>query len=221
MPTDRRTHTPVPTTDLVAVTSTLARVDQNVRQIKNDMLPPLFADTREARDKARAALGKIEEHSRDADAHDHGCKETARQERQDSEIADMRPKVAGLEKWRWWLMGILVLGVSSAFGFALFTRQASTENATRLDTTERDLSRHEREIDAVQKAQQADRDTFLREVRAIPTATARKVQDTPAPAIEVVDRAAEDLPLRPGERRQLLQILERARERGNGGDGDG
>ena len=224
MPTDRRTtSTPVPTADLVAVTGTLARVDQNVRQIKNDMLPPLVADTREARDKARAALVKIEEHSRDTDAHGHPCTERDRQERQDDAIADMRPRIAGLDKWRWWLMGILLVGVSSAFGFALLSRQVSTENATRINATARDVDRHERVIDAVQKAQQRDRETYLRAVREIPSETARKVQATPSPAPDVVDRAAEDLSLRPYERRQLRELIDRARKReGNGArDGDG
>jgi hypothetical protein len=219
----RDTSTPVPTADLVAVTGTLARVDQNVRQIKNDMLPPLVADTREARDKARAALGKIDEHARDTDAHDHGCKETARQEKQDDAIADMRPRIAGLDKWRWWLMGILLVGVSSAFGFALLSRQVSTENATRINATARDVDRHERVIDSVQKAQQRDRETYLRAVREIPSATARKVSATPvkAPSQEVVERAADDLPLRPHERRQLRMLMDRAREREANGEGNG
>ena len=217
------TATPVPTADLMAVTATLVRVDQNVKSIKNDLLPPVAADAREARDKARAAWAQIKEHKQDDDAHEHPCVEGDRQERQDDAIADMRPKVAGLDKWRWWLMGIMVLGVSSAFGFALLTRATATENATRVESHGQDLTRHEREIDTLEKSQQADRETYLREVRGIPNATARKVQATPAkaPATETVDRAVEDLPLRPHERRQLRELIDRARDRGNGDDHGG
>lgn len=216
---DRTTETPVPTSDLVALSNTLVRVDQNVKSIKNDLLPPLAADTREARDKARAALGKIEEHKADTDAHGHPCTEGDRQERQDSAIADMRPKVAGLDKWRWWLMGLVVLGLSSAIGFSLATRGVTTENATTIGSHTRELDRHEREIDTLEKAQQADRETYLREVRNLPQKVSTQIKQDPVPPPEVVERAVEDLPLRPHERRQLEDLIERARKRGDNGGG--
>jgi len=215
MPADPR-HTPVPTSALHALTSAVARVDQNVKTIKEDLLPPVARDTREARDKAREALQKIDAHVADIGEHGHPCDEKERQGRQDEAIADLRPKVSGVSRLVWWTIGVGGVVLSSAVGFALLVRAGAAETATLVEVLDRDVARHEAELSSLEKARAQDRETFIREVRQIPTKVSAKVRED-EPDVAMVDRALEDLQLLPSERRQLRDILSRARERGDAG----
>lgn len=216
MPAGDPRHTPVPTSELQALTTAVTRVDLNVRTIKEDLLPPLAADTREARDKAREALQKVDTHVADVGEHGHRCDEKDRQGRQDEAIADLRPRVAGTSRVLWWAVGIGAAVLSSAVGFALVVRAGAAETATRVEVLDRDVSRHELEIDSLEKAQARDRETFIREVRQIPTKVSAKVREE-EPSEAQVDRAVEDLPLLPSERRQIRELLSRARDREDAG----
>jgi redox-regulated HSP33 family molecular chaperone len=106
--------------------------------------------------------------------------------------------------------------LSSAVGFALFVRAGAAETATRVEVLDRDVSRHEAEIDSLEKAQARDLETFIREVRQIPTKVSAKVREE-EPSEAQVDRAVEDLQLLPSERRQIRELLSRARDRGDAG----
>jgi hypothetical protein len=158
----------VPTDDLRAVTNTLTEVAVGVAYIKDTQLPPLAQDTREARDTAREALQKVDTHLLDVDAHIHPCDEKDRQARQDTDIADMRPKVSGNARLVWWLIAIFVLVGGSAITFAIMTRTSEASISTSLESHGQTLRRHEKELDALEKAQHVDRKLFIQEVRQIP-----------------------------------------------------
>jgi hypothetical protein len=226
------TETPVPTSTLLSISTSLASLDAGVKSIKEDLLPPLSADTKEARDKAREALQKVDNHIGEPDLHeDHGCLEIERQRTQDEGLAEAKgglletnAKVASTSKVLWWALGIVAVVLGSAATFAVTSSSAATRAAAELDDLDNipeTVARHDVQIKALEKAQAEDRRTFIDEVRKLPTTTAAKVQST-SPSDEVVEDAADDLPLRPSERRQLLELLERARareERAAGGTG--
>jgi hypothetical protein len=221
--------TPVPSNELMELTQLLIRTDQNVTFLKDELIPPLAKDTREARDKARAALGKIDGHLRDTDAHVHGCLEGDRQLRQDTDIgtlksdmSETKAKTGGISKLVWWLMGIAVTVALVAGGFAVSVRVSSAENAVDIEDNAEDIDDNEESIKTLTKVQQEDRETYLRVARDLPknvTKAARSIPP-PEPTIDDMEDAADDLPLSPREQRQLLDLLGRARKRGNGhGDG--
>lgn len=208
----RQTETPVPTADLVVLSNTLVRVDQNVKSIKNDILPPLVVDTREARDNARDALAKINGHASDEEAHEHSCVDAPRQERQDT-------KISGLSKVFWIALSVFVAIVSGSYGYTLVISNSTTENATSIKGQSENINRHEKSIEALRVSRQLDRETYLKSINDLPSRVTESVQKAPGSSQEVVERAAEDLPLRPHERRQLRELMSRARERSNGDGG--
>jgi len=221
--------TPVPTTDLDNLTALVIRTDTNVRILKEELLPPLVSDTREARDKAREALKSVNDHVSDSDAHVHPCRETDRQLRQDNDIGKIKSDVvetkttaSGLSKLVWWLMGIAVTVALGAGAFAITVRETATANVTHIEGAIEDINEHEDEIDALREAQQRDRETYLKTMRELPTKVTNAARSIPPPepTIESMEEAAEDLPLTPREQRQLMDLLGRARKRGNG-EGDG
>jgi hypothetical protein len=214
--------TPVPSNELLALTQLLTRTDQNVTLLKDELLPPIARDTREARDTARESIGKIDTHLKDTDAHVHPCVEGDRQLRQDNDIGRLKTKAvetetktSGLSKLVWWLMGIAVTVALVAGGFAVSVRVVSAENSDGVQD-------NEESIKALTKVQREDRETYLRIARDLPknvTKAARAVPP-PEPTIDDMEEAADDLPLSPREQRQLLELLGRARKRGIGhGDG--
>lgn len=205
-------YTPIPTSRLNELAEAIGRIDGNVRSVKEDLLPPLTADTKEARDKAREALTKIDDHVVGV-AHDHNCSETTRQERQDSALAALRelsPRVAGLSKFLWALVGILVTGVGSSVGFALVTKAQAATNAARIESQASADQRHDELIRSFQALRESDRREFITLTRELP----RRVVEARAPD-EQIEHAAESLPLTPIEERQVKSILRNARRRGD------
>jgi hypothetical protein len=204
-------YTPIPTNRLNSLTEAVARIDGNVKSVKEDLLPPLTADTKEARDKAREALTKIDDHVVGVE-HDHTCAERARQERQDNDLAVLRelpPRVVGLSKFVWALIGILVTGVTSAVGFALVTKAQAATNAARIESQALADQRHDELLRSIQQLREADRREFMTLSRELP----RRVVEARAPD-EQIEHAAESLPLTPNEERQVKSILRSARRRG-------
>lgn len=216
-------HTPVPSSMLLSISTNLADVASGVKSIKEDLLPPLAADTREARDKAREALQKVDTHVSDPEAHlAHRCDEKDRQARQDGDIAEAKgklleadAKISSTSKVLWWALGIVVAVGGTAVGFAISTSSGAAAAASELedlDDVPEAVARHDVQIKALEKAQAEDRATFIREVRKLPAEVSTKVRSS-TPALEQVDDAVDELPLRPSERRQLLELLDRARRR--------
>lgn len=215
MPKDS-SMTPLPTADLMSLTTAVARIDQNVRSIKSDMLPPLMKDTREARDKAREALQKANDHIADLDSHEHPCIEGPRQERQDSELQKNRgvkDGLSNLSKLFWVAISIITTIVAGSYGYTLLISNTTTENKTVNGAQGETLVRHETNIDALRKAQQQDRETYLRGQQEIPQRVINAMKST-RPTVEEIEDAAGEIPgLTEPEQRQLLKILKRAKQR--------
>lgn len=225
MPNDEAKYTPVPTGQFVGLVTAVARIDTNIKSIKEEMLPPLARDTQEARDKAREALTKVNGHIADTDSHEHPCVEKPRQERQDQDLGDLKgtkEKVENTSKLVWWLMGIAVATALSVGGFTWATRVITAENASSIRTNVGDIAENKTEVKALREAQQRDRETFIREVRGIP-AQVEEAAKARQPSVDDFEDAAGDLPLTEREQTQLLQLLKRARQRGSekATDGDG
>jgi hypothetical protein len=218
------TMTPLPTADLVTLTTSVARIDQNVRSIKNDLIPPLSTDTREARDKAREALTKVNDHVADGDSHEHPCVEGARQERQDSELAktrDLRGKYSTLYKIFWVTISIVAGALSGSYGYAFMISNQATANQTSNASQDKNLDRHEDTIAELRKAREQDRELFLRQQAEMPTRVVEAVKSA-RPTVEEIEEnlevVADETPeLTEVEQRQIKQaivVLKRAKKRG-------
>ena len=203
--------TPVPTIQLNSLAEAVGRIDENVRSVKTDLLPPLTADTKEARDKAREALTKIDEHV-GGELHEHTCSETERQRRQDEDLVPLRelpPRIVSLSKLFWALVGVLVTGVSSSVAFAIVTKAEATRNAARIEAQAAADERHDAMIRNMRQLRESDRREFLTLSKELP----RRVVEATAPAEQIED-AVEALPLTLGEQRHVESILRKARRRG-------
>lgn len=223
MPPIKDSMTPIPTGDLLTLTTAVARIDQNVRSIKNDLIPPLSTDTREARDKAREALQKVDGHMGDTDSHEHPCVEGARQERQDNELAKNRGvkgEISSLSKVFWVAVSIITTIVAGSYGYTLLISNATTENKTVNTAQEQNINRHEETINELRVAQQRDRETFIREQRAMPAQLIKAVRAV-RPTVEDLEDVADELPLTEREARQMNELLKRAKKRSNGGAKNG
>lgn len=223
MSDDRRrrslgTLTPVPDPDLRtmarninSIGSAVTRIDTSVRAIQEDVLPPVASDAKEARDGVLRLDGRVNA-LESLPPPSHECTETDRQARQDAAIGAGEAKVAHNSRLLWWLLGTLFVVGSSAIGFAMVTGASAARTAASLEAADATIGRHEGAIKALVEAQARDRETYLREIRALPVKVSETVQASSPPA-EQIDDAADELPLWPSERRQLIQILERARAR--------
>ena len=214
------TLTPVPFDDLKAVSrnvqkvgTAVTRIESTLGIIKNDLLPPVSEAAKEARDGVLTLSGRVRA-LEEADPPDHECTESSRQARQDNDIAEVRTRTANIGRLVWWLMGIAVVVGGSAISFAIYTKSTSTENATRIQSYERDLVRHEDEIKAIEEAQRKDRELYLKEIRALPV----KVQQVAEKeqSIESVIDTVQDFPLTESEKVTLQRILSKARKRSSG-----
>lgn len=222
MADDRRrkpdTFSPVPSPDMGALARNITRIhdtvnaiDSSLTLIKEDILPPVQRAAQEARD----GVLRLDERVRTLESTPpppHSCTETDRQATQDAAISTTEAKVGHNSKLLWWLIGSLVVIGGSIVSFAFVTGSTSARTTASLEATTSTVSRHEIELDTLQKDQARDRETFLREIRALPTRVSQTVQAAVPPADQIGD-AADELPLRPAERRQLIDLLERARAR--------
>jgi hypothetical protein len=208
--------TQLTTEGMVSLTQSVVKIGQNVKFIK-EQIPPLREDTREARDKSREALSRITDHLRDKEAHIHVCIEAERQVRQDekiSSIGKIEPRLGGIAKIVWWMIGVVVLGIGSAMSFAIMTRADAAANSTRIENQSSDIQRHEKDISQIEKNQTRDREIFLKELRALPSSF-QKVsrEDT---SLDEIESAVGDLPFTQHEKRVLQKILKQAKYRSGG-----
>jgi len=199
-------ETPIPTRDLDALTRAVGRIEGRVTSIQEEQLPPVAAAASEARDGVlklneqqktnKARLRRLE----DADAPDHICQ-------REGEITAMERELAGLSKWRWWLMGLVVttavIGGSWAVGSARDLTGLQTDHAS----TKRDVARHEREIDVIEKAQHANREAILSEIRGVPGKVRQAMPETD------IEDTLDDRSLTARERALVKEILNRAERR--------
>jgi len=207
--------TPIPSTpnELAIV---VAKIDDRTRLMIERYLPRVEETALEARDGVMELKGRV---SHLEATPEHECDEKERQRRQDEGIQKSKVSsitaegdIKGLHTFRNWLIGIIVLVVGSAGGFAVHSSTADTSHDERLDATRSDVDRHENIIADLPR--KADFERINEAVKAIPTEV-QKLKAAPATALEV-EEAASELPLKPHELEALRTILKRAHGRENG-----
>ena len=205
MTADRKSSPP---STLAEMYEAIARIDVGVSFIKEDLLPPVASAAREARDgmlqlKEKDKVTRIRlKNLENAPPLSHTCdKEGA--------ISANEQDIAGLSKWRWWLM-------SGIIGVALFAVTCGINAARDMATLQsqdaamqNNVKRHEAEIEAIEKARAADRDKIIHEVRAVPVNVKSVIPDPD------LDDVLDERPLSKRDREIIRAILDRA-ERRNG-----
>lgn len=211
------TLTPVPSNDLNILTrnvskmgTQITRIESAVSTIRDDLLPPVSKAATEARDGFLLIEGRVTA-IEDRPGLPHDCREETRQIRQDNDIAETKTTALGIGRLVWWLMGLLIVIGGSAFSFAVLTKTQTTENSTRIEAHTNDLARHERDIETIEKAQQRDREVYLKEVRNLPTIVMEASQSKTT--VEDMQEAVDELPLSHTEQKQFIRLLEKARKR--------
>lgn len=203
--------TSVPTAALQDFTESIARIETTVTTIKDETIPPVASAAQEARDGVlrlqeqqkvnKARLARLEE--RPEPSHEP-CEMVLAH---DGALTAQERELAGLSKWRWWVMGVAVtLGLFGAglAGRALLAQgEASSDRAGQ----RRDIDRHEDVLKSVQTEARSNRDAILREVRAVPTKVQKSI---PEPDL---DDALDEHELTDRERRLVEEILRRAEKR--------
>jgi len=216
-------HTPIPTTDLRLLTEAVGRIEGRVTSIQEEQLPPVAKAATEARDgvirlteRQKATVARVKS-LEDRPSLDYQCdkSETIRSNTlaiaiATGSISAQEREIAGLSKWRWWLGGLIVTVVSITIGWALTSNGDARAAQVERQAIKGNVTRHEVHLQALEKASAADRQVFIKEVRAVP----QKVQAAmPEPDIDdAVDDAHE---LTDGERTRIRAIIKRA-ERRNG-----
>lgn len=207
MPDDKRTSQ-VPTSELLAITQKLTEVAGGVKAMQETQLPQVAADAKEARDGVIKLTGWNRDIVRRVDSLETSDKEQGDDlDQQRASITAQERELAGLSKWRWWVMGVAVtLGLFAAgmAGRALYSQgEASTER----NGLRRDVDRHEDGIETLDKTQRQSRDAIIRAVKAVPVEVQQKL---PEPDIE---DALDEQPLTKRERQFIDAVLDRAEKR--------
>ena len=102
----------VPTSEILSLTKAVSRIEIGVKTIKDDLLPPVVKDAREAKDACIALNGGI----------GRAAEEVKTQgERLDTHglsITEHEQKIAGLGKTKAWTAGIIIPVILAASAFA-------------------------------------------------------------------------------------------------------
>jgi len=212
--------TPIPVSDFSALTKNMnkvstavIRMEGKIDTVKDDLLPPVAVDAKEARDGVMRLNGRVTA-LEDADP-SHECFEQGRQLRQDTDLAEVKERSKGASKLLWWVLGVSVLVGSAAVGFAISTSVDASTVRTQvedLDGVDDQVTRHDVQIESLQKAQAEDRKVFLSEVRALPMKV-QQVAERRDPTIADIEDVADDLPLTGRERDMMVRILRQAKKR--------
>ena len=218
---DKIPHTPIPLDDWAAITrniskmsTTIVRIDSAVSTIKNDLLPPVA----EAAKKAEDGVIRLEEKQKvnqqrlkslEVSDHDGPCEVVLAHS---EAISSHDQAIAGLSKWRWWIMGSIVTAVIIAGGWAVSSSNDLTAVRTEARSHTETLKRHDASILSLEKQRQRDLERIVESVNAVP----EKVRNA-APQPSVGSVLFEEQ-LTPREIQTVHAILERARMRGERDD---
>jgi hypothetical protein len=205
---DPRRTSNVPNDALLSISTKLTEVATGVDNLCTTQLPPIAKAAGEARDGVIELRGWQRDTVRRVEVLE-ACEDeqNGKLDAHSGALTAQEKEVAGLSKWRWWVMGITVtatLFAATLAGRALLAQGEASSDRTGL---RRDVDRHEGGIKAIREGADANRDEIIREVKAVP----KKVQTTlPEPSL---DDALEEYDLRDREERFIREILRRAEKR--------
>jgi len=202
-------HTPIPTADLSKLIDSTVRIEARVSSIADEQLPAVSKAATEARDGVIRLTERDKDSRRRIDALEDAPLPTHKCD-QEGVISANEREIAGLSKWRWWLMGLLIAASLTGVGAAV----TAARDMASLESTDaairRDVVRNEKHIEIIENAHAKTREELIGEIRKVPN----KVQESiPEPNI---DDALANEPLSERDRAIIRAVLERA-ERRNGG----
>lgn len=217
-------YTPIPydSDQMKAVSKNLDKVrtavvsmQRDVSTIKDDLLPPVSEAAKEARDGVFVLQGRVTA-LEDAPIPSHSCQEGTRQMRQDTDIAETRTKTESIGRLVWWMLAVATALCSAAMGFALSSTVSAATTKARLEdlgNVDEDVVRHSVQIQALERAQAADRELYLNQVKQLPAQVEKaRLRDL---TIEEVSDSTEAFPLTPRERDLIERLLTQAKRRAN------
>lgn len=211
-PSDNKRTSVVPTIELMKISEKLTAVATGVDSIKNDLFPPVVKAAGEARDGVIELKGWNRDISRRVDGLEnepppiHECKQERTIRDHNGNITAHEREIAGLSKWRWWLMGIVTVAVISGTSWAISSARDITQVQADVRSNDRIDIRQEEHIEALENGQRRMRDEVIKEVRQVPT---KVKQELPSSVLDAI----EDQPLTDWEKRQVRDILRRAEKR--------
>jgi len=221
---DRRRNaptTPIPISTLDDVRDMVSRTYASVNIIRKEILPPLADDTREARDTAREAIRSLSDHKDNTSVHGHDCTEQEHQKQQDNDIETLRIKVADTKtvagsamvhinntnRILWWIIGVAGTVITAAIIFAISVRVTAVENSSDIQVNKSDIVENDQEIKLI-------RDSFMKEIRQLPSEVTRAAQMKRELNLDDVEEAVEHFEMTDYEKRAIQRIIERSRRRG-------
>lgn len=205
MPRDNSEYsmTPVPTDDLRSLIGAVSGISIRVKAIQEEQLPPVAAAAKEARDGVIILTERDKSQNarlRALESGEHFCLK-------EREISAHEKELAGLSKWRWWLMGIIVTALLISSGWAMNSEREVTVIHTDHASTKRDVERHEKTIEALTKTAAQNHLELLVELQKVPT----RVKEV------VPQRTIEDALVEAGvnerERERIIRAIERTKNR--------
>lgn len=213
--------TPIPISTLDDVRDMVSRTYASVNIIRKEILPPLADDTREARDTAREAIRSLSDHKDNTAVHGHGCTEQERQKQQDNDIETLRIKIADTKTMAgsamvhinnatrilWWIIGVAGTVITAAIIFAISVRVTTTENSSDIRVNKNEIVENDQEIKLI-------RDSFMKEIRQLPSEVTRAAQKKRELNLDDIKEAIDDFEMSEYEKRAIQRIIERARRRG-------
>lgn len=122
-------------------------------------------------------------------------------------IVPIYERVDTLYKWKSWLAGIVVIVVVAAFGFAFDTSRTSSASIERIEANTNNISRHEVELDELDKTIHITREEIIKQVKVSSSEIKQAVEDNNTEGYIKVDHSKIEA-LTPHQKRQLKVMLD-------------
>jgi hypothetical protein len=167
----RYAATPVPQETIDSLVRTVIRIEGRVKSIQEEQLPPVASAAKEARDGVivltehdKALTERIK--SVESKSFEHDCLK-------EKEISAHEKEIAGLSKWRWWLMGLIVTAAMIAASWA-------TGSSREMATVISDQAATQRDVARIEEASKANHREMMQELRSLPG----RIKESPMVTIE-------------------------------------
>ncbi len=194
----------------------VARIEERVTTICDDLIPPVARAAGEARDRAillterQAATTERVEKLEGVPAVSQPC--TMVKEHAERLSASERD-VAGLSRWRWFLMSAVVIVITGAIAWSADSAtEMATVQASSRESAEK-LKTHASQLKSLEAQRRRDIEVVVRTLENVPTQVKQAI---PEPDI---DDALDELLLTTHEDRVIREIIQRGQRRKNGDHG--